>query len=68
MQATLTLLSIAAALFFSLACAVFLEELIFGMLFKMFFAGRMQTAENKQLSFSQLTSQPVSTVAGSTKR
>jgi hypothetical protein len=39
-----------AALFFSLACALLLEELIFGGLFRCFFAPRAQA---KQITFGR---------------
>ena len=39
MQSAVTFTLAVAALFFSFACALLLEELLFGGLFRMFFAG-----------------------------
>lgn len=40
MQSTMTILTVVGGLVFSLSCALLVEELIFGGLFKLFFQGR----------------------------
>ncbi len=45
MTAALTLITLAGTLLFSVSCAALLEELIFGGLFRLFFAPRRQHPE-----------------------
>ncbi len=49
MDSTFTLFSVAAGLLLSIACAALLEELIFGGIFRLFFASRpVGSANNTQ--------------------
>ncbi len=48
MESAKTVITLAAALFFSLACAVLIEELVFGGLFRLFFAPRPGHPRNEQ--------------------
>ncbi len=47
MENVLTLMTTAAGLLFSISCAVLIEELLLGGVFKMFFAQRPQTTKEK---------------------
>jgi hypothetical protein len=48
MECTTTLITLSAGLLLSMACAVLLEELIFGGLFRIFFAPRPASPQHKQ--------------------
>lgn len=50
MENAKTVITLAAALFFSLACAVLIEELVFGGLFRLFFAPRPERLGNEPQS------------------
>ena len=47
MESATTVAMVLAGLFFSLACALLLEELIFGGMFRFFFAPRAGHLQNK---------------------
>ncbi len=47
MEGALTAMTMAAALLFSLSCATLIEELIFGGLFRLFFAPRPEQPQTK---------------------
>jgi hypothetical protein len=48
MESATTAAAVVAGLFFSIACALLMEELIFGGLFRLFFAPRMGRPHNKE--------------------
>lgn len=48
MESAKTVITLAAALFFSFACAVLIEELVFGGLFRFFFAPRPEQLDKQQ--------------------
>jgi hypothetical protein len=54
MQSATTLGVVLAGLFFSLMCALLLEELIFGGLFRFFFAPRMERPQQKAIAGRQV--------------
>jgi hypothetical protein len=47
MQSATTVVMTVAALFFSLSCALLLEELVFGALFRLFFAPQPKRSKPK---------------------
>jgi hypothetical protein len=48
MEGAVTLMTLSAGLLLSLACAMLVEELIFGGLFRLFFGPRLGCSQRKQ--------------------